>query len=57
VDFGFSPGERDFVGGVRRIIAAQRALPDAADVMAPEREADSMPADSPARRGVGLALR
>ena len=57
MDFGFSPGERDFVAGVRRFIGAERALPDAADVMAPEREADSMLADSPARRGLRLALR
>ena len=57
MDFEFSPGERDFVAGVRRFTGAQRDLPDAADVMAPEREADSMPADGPARRGLGLALR
>ncbi len=57
MDFEFSPEERDFVAGVRRFIAAKRALPDAADVMAPEREADSMLADSPARRGLRLALR
>jgi len=56
VDFEFSPEELDFVADVRRFIAAQKALPDAADVMAPDREADSMLADSPARRAFNRRL-
>jgi 3-oxocholest-4-en-26-oyl-CoA dehydrogenase alpha subunit len=56
VDFEFSQEERDFVAGVRRFIAAEKALPDAADVMAPDREADSMLADSPARRAFNRRL-
>jgi hypothetical protein len=56
VDFEFSPEERDFVAGVRRFIAAEMTLPDAVDVMAPEREADAMLADSPARRAFNRRL-
>jgi len=56
VDFEFSLEERDFVAGVRRFIAAEKALPEAADVMAPDREADSMLADSPARRAFNRRL-
>lgn len=56
MDFEFSPEELDFVADVRRFIAAQKALPDAADVMAPDREADSMLADSPARRAFNRRL-
>ena len=56
MDFEFSLEERDFVAGVRRFIAAEKALPEAADVMAPDREADSMLADSPARRAFNRRL-
>ena len=56
MDFEFSPEELDFVADVRRFIAAQKALPDAAEVMAPQREADSMLADSPARRAFNRRL-
>ncbi len=56
MDFEFSPEELDFVADVRRFIAAQKALPDAAEVMAPDREADSMLADSPARRAFNRRL-
>jgi hypothetical protein len=50
VDFEFSAEERAFVAGVRAFLEAERAGLDAADVMAPQREADAMLADSPARR-------
>ena len=56
MDFEFSPEELDFVADVRRFIAAQKGLPDAAEVMAPQREADSMLADSPARRAFNRRL-
>lgn len=56
MDFEFSPEELDFVADVRRFIAAQKTLPDAAEVMAPQREADSMLADSPARRAFNRRL-
>jgi len=56
VDFEFSAEEQAFVAGVRRFLAAERDLPDADDVMAPEREADSMLADSAARRAFNRRL-
>lgn len=56
MDFEFSAEEQAFVAGVRRFLAAERDLPDADDVMAPEREADSMLADSAARRAFNRRL-
>lgn len=56
MDFEFSAEEQAFVAGVRRFLAAERDLPDADDVMAPGREADSMLADSAARRAFNRRL-
>lgn len=50
MDFEFSAGERAFVDEVRGFLREQARLPDAHDVMAPDRDSDSMLADTPARR-------
>lgn len=50
MNFDFSAEERAFVEEVRAFIREQAMLPDAADVMAPERDSDSMLSDTPARR-------
>ncbi|MDR3507076.1 MAG: acyl-CoA dehydrogenase family protein, partial [Caulobacteraceae bacterium] len=50
MDFEFSDEERTFVEEVRRFIAEEAKGPDAADVMCPERESDSILADTPARK-------
>lgn len=56
MDFEFSTEEQEFVAGVRRFLASERALPHATEVMAPDREADSMLADSPVRRAFNRRL-
>jgi 3-oxocholest-4-en-26-oyl-CoA dehydrogenase alpha subunit len=56
MDFEFSAEEQAFIAEVRAFIAAERERPDADDVMAPGREADSMLADSPARRAFNRRL-
>ncbi len=50
MDFEFSPEEVRFVEEVRQFIAEQAREPDASEVMCPNRESDSMLADTPARR-------
>ena len=50
MDFEFTPDELLFVEEVRAFIREQALLPDAADVMAPDRDSDAMLADTPARR-------
>jgi alkylation response protein AidB-like acyl-CoA dehydrogenase len=50
MDFEFSPEERRFIEEVREFLREQAMLPDAADVMAPDRDSDSMLSDTPARR-------
>ena len=50
MDFEFSADELKFVDEVRAFIGEQALLPDAADVMAPDRDSDSMLSDTPARR-------
>jgi len=56
VDFRFSDEELAFITEVRAFIRAQRSLPGAEDVFAPDREADSMLADSEARRAFNRRL-
>jgi len=56
VDFRFSDEELAFITEVRAFIRAQRGLPGAEDVFAPDREADSMLADSEARRAFNRRL-
>lgn len=50
MDFRLSEEERAFVAEVTAFLEEEAGHPDAADFMAPDREADSMLADSPARR-------
>ncbi len=50
MDFDFNTDERRFIDEVRAFIQEQSLLPDAADVMAPDRDSDSMLSDTPARR-------
>ncbi len=50
MNFEFSAAEQDFINEVRAFIHEQAQLPDAADVMAPDRDTDSMLSDTPARR-------
>ncbi len=50
MDFDFDTDERRFIDEVRAFIQEQSLLPDAADVMAPDRDSDSMLSDTPARR-------
>lgn len=56
MDFNFSGEEQDFIASVRAFIDDEKHKPDAADVMAPDREADAMLADSPARRAFNQRL-
>ena len=56
MDFDFSTQELDFVGEVRQFIAEQAALPDADDVMCPNRESDSILSDTPARKRFNQAM-
>ena len=50
MDFEFSDEERAFVAEVRGFLAEEARRPDAAEFMQPERESDSILADTPARR-------
>lgn len=50
MDFRLSEEERAFVAEVTAFLEKEARHPEAADFMAPDREADSMLADSPARR-------
>lgn len=50
MNFDFSAAELQFVARVREFLAQEATGPDAADVMCPERESDSILADTPARR-------
>jgi alkylation response protein AidB-like acyl-CoA dehydrogenase len=56
MDFEFGPEEQRFVAEVRQFLAEQAQLPDAADVMNPNRESDSILADTPARKRFNRAL-
>lgn len=50
MDFNLKPEERAFVAEVRRFLDAQADRADAAEVMAPDRDAHSQLANSPERR-------
>jgi len=50
MNFDFSADEKRFIEEVRAFLREQALLPDAADVMAPNRDSDSMLSDTPARR-------
>lgn len=56
MDFRLSEEERAFVAEVRAFLDKEALREDAADVMAPDREADSMLSDSPARRAFNRRL-
>ena len=50
MNFDFSAAEQAFVAEVRQFISEEAASDDAADVMNPNRESDSILADTPARK-------
>lgn len=50
MDFEFGPDELRFVAQVRQFLEEEARGPDAADVMCPNRESDSILADTPARK-------
>lgn len=50
MNFEFGAEEQRFIAEVRQFIAAQALEPDAADVMNPNRESDSILSDTPARK-------
>ena len=50
MDFEFSAEEQQFIIDVRAFLASEKKKPYAREVMNPEREADSMLADSAERR-------
>jgi alkylation response protein AidB-like acyl-CoA dehydrogenase len=56
MDFDFSEDEQAFIHEVQDFLAEQAELPYADEIMAPDREADSMLADSPERRAFNKAL-
>jgi alkylation response protein AidB-like acyl-CoA dehydrogenase len=56
MDFEFSKDELEFIENVRAFLDEQAQLPYADEVMAPDREADSMLSDSPERREFNRAL-
>lgn len=56
MDFDFATAERAFISEVRDFIAANRQQDEADGVFAPNREADSMLADSAARRAFNQRL-
>ncbi len=56
MDFLFSPAEQHFIAGVRQFLEEQETREDAAELFAPQREADAMLADSPARRAFNRRL-
>ena len=56
MDFEFSPEQQQFIGNIRSFLADEAKKPYAAEVMSPDREADSMLADSPERRAFNKQL-
>ena len=50
MDFEFSTDQQQFINDVRAFLAEEAKKPYAKEVMSPDREADSMLADSPQRR-------
>ncbi|MBA4759205.1 acyl-CoA dehydrogenase family protein [Sphingosinicella sp.] len=50
VDFDFDADQKAFIREVREFLEEVRKWPDAADIMCPERESDSILADTPARK-------
>lgn len=50
MNFEFTAEEQRFITDVRQFLAQEALGPDAADVMAPNRESDAMLADTPARK-------
>ncbi|MEX6724682.1 acyl-CoA dehydrogenase family protein [Parapedomonas caeni] len=56
MNFDFSPDEQAFVAEVRAFLDEVAGWPDAADIMCPERESDSILADTPARKAFCRAL-
>lgn len=50
MDFDLTQDEKDFVAGVRTFLAREAQHPDAAEFMAPDRDAHSQLANSPERR-------
>jgi alkylation response protein AidB-like acyl-CoA dehydrogenase len=50
MDFEFGAEEQRFVAQVRQFLAEEARGPDAADIMCPNRESDSILADTPARK-------
>ncbi|MEZ5493165.1 MAG: acyl-CoA dehydrogenase family protein [Pseudomonadales bacterium] len=56
MDFEFSPEQQQFIGNIRSFLAEEAKKPYANEVMSPDREADSMLADSPERRDFNKQL-
>lgn len=56
MNFEFNEEEMQFVGEVRAFIEEQAGEADAADVMCPERESDSILSDTPARKRFNAKL-
>ena len=56
MDFEFAAAERAFIAEVREFIASNRTQNEIDGVFAPDREADSMLADSQARRDFNQRL-
>lgn len=50
MNFAFGPDEQAFIDEVQHFLAEERNREDAAELFAPDREADAQLADSPARR-------
>jgi alkylation response protein AidB-like acyl-CoA dehydrogenase len=56
VDFNFDADQQAFISEVRAFLDEVRQWPDAADIMCPERESDSILADTPARKAFNREL-
>ena len=56
MNFDFDADQVAFVARVRELLAEVREWPDADDIMCPERESDSILADTPARRAFNKEL-
>ncbi|MGJ8536567.1 MAG: acyl-CoA dehydrogenase family protein, partial [Parasphingopyxis sp.] len=56
MDFDFDADQLEFVAEVRAFLDEVRQWPDAADIMCPERESDSILADTPARKAFNKEL-
>lgn len=56
MDFDFDREQMAFVAEVRSFLEEVRKWPDAADIMCPERESDSILADTPARKAFNREL-